>query len=112
VGDSPLPGCGIYADSQAGGVSASGEGEQIARSVLGARAVFAMEEGVAAQAAIEAALQRLERTGGEAGLIAIDREGRIGIAHNAVQFAVGWANGATGEVHSKISGLEETATHG
>ncbi|MER9858851.1 MULTISPECIES: isoaspartyl peptidase/L-asparaginase [unclassified Mesorhizobium] len=37
VGDSPLPGCGYYADNHLGAVAFSGDGEHIARKTLAAR---------------------------------------------------------------------------
>ncbi|HEY8616201.1 isoaspartyl peptidase/L-asparaginase family protein [Phenylobacterium sp.] len=105
IGDSPLPGCGFYADSRVGGISATGEGERIARTTLAARVIQALEDGAEPQAAVEAALKRLDRVSGEAGLIALDPQGRIGWAFNATQFAVGWAS-AGAEARVEIAGLE------
>lgn len=45
VGDSPLPGCGYYADSRVGGCSTTGVGEAIARSLLAHRAVDGLAQG-------------------------------------------------------------------
>jgi L-asparaginase / beta-aspartyl-peptidase len=90
VGDSPLPGCGLYADDQVGGVAFSGDGESIARVLLAARVVQALETGADPQGAIGISLGQLGRVGGEAGGIAIDRQGRIGFAHNTPHFAVAW----------------------
>ncbi len=106
VGDTPLPGCGFYADSLAGGVAATGIGESISRTMLAARTMFALEAGQSAQAAVEAALQRLGRVGGDAGLIAMDRNGRIGWSHTGDQFAIGWARGPSPILHVEIIGLE------
>ncbi|MBO9560337.1 MAG: isoaspartyl peptidase/L-asparaginase [Caulobacter sp.] len=93
VGDSPLPGCGLYADDAVGGVSLSGEGESLIRTTLAARLIQALEHD-APQAAIAGALGRLERVGGEAGLIVIDRHGRIGWDHTSDHFAVARASAA------------------
>lgn len=90
VGDSPLPGCGLYADSAVAGVSLSGDGEFISRALLAGRVVWDVEHGGDIQAAVERALARLQRIGGEAGIIGIDCRGRIGWAHRGAQFAVGW----------------------
>lgn len=90
VGDSPLPGCGLYADNAVGAVSLSGEGESLIRITLASRLIQALE-GQALDAAIETALAALARVGGEAGLIVIDRQGRIGWGHNSAQFAVAHA---------------------
>jgi beta-aspartyl-peptidase (threonine type) len=108
IGDTPLPGCGFYADSSVGGVAATGEGESISRTLLSARAVLAMEAGAAPQAAVEAALRQLARVGGEAGLIAVDRSGRLGWSHSGDQFAIGWARGPSPILHIEIGGLEPT----
>jgi L-asparaginase / beta-aspartyl-peptidase len=90
IGDSPLPGCGFYADDAVGGVAFSGDGENIARTMLAARVMQALEAGMAAQGAVEAGMAHLARIGGEAGGIALDRHGRVGWAHNSSRFAVAW----------------------
>ncbi|WP_343699154.1 isoaspartyl peptidase/L-asparaginase family protein [Caulobacter sp.] len=90
VGDSPLPGCGLYADNAVGGVSLSGDGESLIRTTLAARLMQSLEA-LPPDAAIKAALGRLEKVGGEAGLIVIDAEGRVGWGHSSAQFAVAHA---------------------
>lgn len=87
VGDTPLPGCGLYADDRAGATALSGEGESIARGMLAAHILFALP-GNGALAAAQMAITRLERTGGEAGAIVLDCDGGFGIAHNSAQFSV------------------------
>lgn len=88
IGDAPLPGCGFYADDQAGAVCLSGKGERIMRTTLAARAMFELEGGADAQGAADAAIRRLGRVGGDAGAIAIDLAGRFGWAHNSRHFTV------------------------
>lgn len=95
VGDAPLPGGGFYADDMIGGVSLSGDGEAIARLLLGACVMRAMEEAPAAEAA-RAIHGPLHRLGAEAGVIAIDASGRIGLAHNSEHFAVAFGSADTG----------------
>lgn len=90
VGDSPLPGCGLYADNQVGGVSLSGDGESLIRTTLAARLMHSLESATPG-VAIQAALVRLARVGGEAGLIVIDAAGRIDWGHSSAQFAVAHA---------------------
>lgn len=90
VGDSPLPGCGLYADDAIGAVSLSGDGESIIRTMLAARVMHALETQPASQAASHA-IERLGRVGGEAGAIVLDAAGRPGIAHNSDHFAIGIA---------------------
>jgi beta-aspartyl-peptidase (threonine type) len=90
VGDAALPGCGFYADDAIGAVSLSGDGEAIARTLLGARVMRAMEDRPAADAA-SVILEPMARLDAEAGVIAIDAAGRIGLAHNSDHFAVAFA---------------------
>lgn len=87
IGDTPLPGCGLYADDEVGAVALSGDGECIARSLLAAQSLTALSR-LAPRAAVHSAIQRLNRTGGEAGAILIDQAGNMGIAHNSPQFSV------------------------
>lgn len=91
VGDSPLPGCGYYADNQVGGCVTTGWGEAIARVVLARRALEALERGLDPQAAAQTALAFLAaRTAGWAGLIVLNRQGQMGAAFNAVRMTHAW----------------------
>jgi beta-aspartyl-peptidase (threonine type) len=87
VGDSPLPGCGFYADNEAGAVALSGDGEEIARLTLGLRIIDKLGR-MDVRPAIECSLVRVARLGAEAGAIALDRGGHPGFAHNSAHFAV------------------------
>jgi len=88
VGDSPLVGCGAYADNRTGAVSATGLGEVLMKVVISKTACDLIGRGMAAQEAAEAAIAVLaERTTGEGGVIVLDRLGRIGIAHNTPYIA-------------------------
>jgi beta-aspartyl-peptidase (threonine type) len=89
IGDSPLPGAGLYADAR-GGVSLSGQGEKIARVLVAAEVMYRLDA-QPAQAAAEHGIGRLASIGGFGGCIVLDRQGRFGCAHNAGQFAVGLA---------------------
>ncbi len=93
VGDSPLPGCGLYAQDGTGGVSVSGDGDRIARVLLSARVMQALASGDCWSAA-EVGVEAMGAVGGEAGCIVIDRAGRIGCAHNSSHFAMGAASSA------------------
>jgi L-asparaginase / beta-aspartyl-peptidase len=90
VGDSPQPGCGFYADNRVGAVAFTGDGEKIASLILAAKVMRFMEQ-ESTQAAVTAAITELKRIGGEAGAIALDRNGRIGWAHNSSHMAVAFA---------------------
>lgn len=75
VGDVPQVGSGFYC-GPAGGASATGAGEDIARVTLTRRAVRHMEEGLSAQAAADRAMNEFgEITGSGAGIIVLDDEG-------------------------------------
>ena len=87
LGDSPLPACGFYADNNIGAVAFSGHGEGIARLALAAQ-VMASIEREGPEKALEKALAQLPRVGGDAGGIAIAKDGRIGWTHNSPHFAV------------------------
>ncbi|PVM93657.1 isoaspartyl peptidase/L-asparaginase [Caulobacter endophyticus] len=90
VGDTPLPGCGLYADNTIGATCLSGDGESLIRVTLASRFMRHLET-LDPDAAAKAALAALARVGGEAGLVAIDRHGQIGWDHNSPQFAVAYA---------------------
>ena len=102
VGDSPLLGAGTYADNEGGACSATGAGEAIMRVVLAKAATDAMRSGMAPEEAARASIRVLGmRVGGTGGLILVDREGRLGLAHNtpsmtwaAVGVTLGEASGA------------------
>jgi L-asparaginase / beta-aspartyl-peptidase len=91
VGDSPLIGCGCYADSEAGGVSCTGLGEAIMRIVMAKTAVEFLRAGKSPQAAAEASTRvLLERGRGTGGLILLDKNGEPGFAFNTVRMAFGY----------------------
>jgi len=87
IGDSPSIGCGTYADNQGGACSATGVGEIAMRLVLAKTVCDHMENGKAAQEAVESAIRlvnaRTAATYNSMGLIAVDTHGRIGAAHNS-----------------------------
>ncbi len=107
VGDSPLPGCGFYADDQVGGVAFSGDGESIARTLLAARVMQALESGADPQRAIEISLTSIARVGGEAGGIVLDQLGQVGWAHNSSHFAVAWITDSMGAPSIRLRQDEE-----
>jgi len=88
VGDSPLVGCGAYADNRTGAVSATGEGEALMKVVISKTACDFMAQGMTAQEAADAAIAILaERTTGVGGLIVLDKTGDVGLAHNTAHIA-------------------------
>lgn len=88
VGDSPLPGCGYYAENEIGGISCTGDGEDFIRLLLAKRVADYLAAGLSAQGAATAAIRLLgERTSGEGGLIVLDSHGRVGYARNSATMA-------------------------
>jgi beta-aspartyl-peptidase (threonine type) len=105
VGDSPLIGCGCYADAEAGGVSSTGYGEAIMKVVMAKSAVDGLRGSAestsgspssrAMQVAEQTVAELARRTKATAGLILLDREGNPGFAFNTPRMAYGYvaANG-------------------
>jgi beta-aspartyl-peptidase (threonine type) len=90
VGDSSLIGCGCYADDASAAVSLTGWGEPIMKLVLGKWAVDRVAQGMPPEEAAQAAISYLySRLGGHGGIILLDRQGRIGLAHNTPRMAWG-----------------------
>src|ERR1700735_4164990 len=87
VGDSALIGAGTFSHAF-GGASATGQGEAIILTALCREAVLALADGSPQAVAREAILEMIDATGGEAGIILVDRRGRIGYAHNAASMQV------------------------
>eukprot|EP00050_Salpingoeca_kvevrii_P020717 m.101949 g.101949 ORF g.101949 m.101949 type:complete len:329 (-) comp8981_c0_seq5:1536-2522(-) len=87
VGDSPLPGSGLYADNDGGAAVCSGEGDKILRFCPAYRAVCLMAEGMSPSEACHKVLHgianRLARAGEpmfEMVLLAINPAGEVGAA--------------------------------
>jgi L-asparaginase / beta-aspartyl-peptidase len=88
VGDSPLLGCGTYAEARAG-VSCTGLGEAIIRIVMAKTAVDFLTLGSDPNEAARQAIALLEeKTGAFGGLIVIDGQGRLGYARNTTHMPV------------------------
>ncbi|MGO8948726.1 MAG: isoaspartyl peptidase/L-asparaginase family protein [Ktedonobacterales bacterium] len=88
IGDTPLPGCGFYAEDGLGGVSSTGHGEDFIRLVLARRALDFIAAGYSAQAAATASIRLLDRRiQGSGGLILLDGAGRVGCARNTPTMA-------------------------
>jgi len=104
VGDSPLIGCGCYADSEAGGVSCTGHGEGIMKIVMAKMATDLLHDQRVlvshrkkrgplslAQAVADACVRKLAlRAHTTGGLILLDREGRPAVAFNTPRMAFGY----------------------
>ena len=94
VGDSPVPGAGFYADSEAGAAASTGLGEDVMKGCVAYEIVRLMGEGMHPQAACEHAIaafsDKLRRRRGKAGdisFVAVDAQGRWGAASNIEGFS-------------------------
>jgi beta-aspartyl-peptidase (threonine type) len=96
VGDTPIIGAGTYADDEVGGASATGWGEGILRVALTKSAVDQMAAGLDPHEAGQNALESLKRVNGRAGLILLDRGGRVATVFNTPRMARGWATESEG----------------
>ena len=90
VGDSSLIGCGCYADATAA-VSTTGWGEPIMKLVLGKWATDRVNQGMRPEAVAWESMAYLQRRlNGHGGIILLDRQGRVGVAHNTPRMAHGF----------------------
>jgi beta-aspartyl-peptidase (threonine type) len=90
LGDSSLIGCGCYADNQSAAASTTGWGEPIMKLVLAKWAADRVASGNLPQwVAAEAMNYLKERVNGHGGIILLDSQGRVGLAHNTPRMA--WA---------------------
>ncbi|MCK9409653.1 MAG: isoaspartyl peptidase/L-asparaginase [Bacteriovoracaceae bacterium] len=89
VGDSPLIGCGTYADSGIGGVSCTGYGEAIIKVVLAKTVIDYMEmTGADCATAATYGINRLKsKVDGLGGVIVLDTQGRPSVAFNTPRMA-------------------------
>lgn len=88
VGDSPLIGCGAYADNETGGASATGLGEPLMKILMSKTACDFMCQGMSAQQAADASVKFLEKkVNGLGGVITIDTSGEVGLAFNTPRMA-------------------------
>lgn len=104
VGDSPLIGCGCYADAEAGGVSCTGHGEGIMKIVMAKMAIDLLHDQRVlvphrekagplsfAQAVADACVRKLaHRVHTTGGLILLDRDGLPAAAYNTPRMAYGY----------------------
>ncbi|BCL82121.1 peptidase T [Ktedonobacteria bacterium brp13] len=87
VGDSPLIGCGFYADEYAA-ISCTGYGEDFIRLMIAHRAATAVAHGADAQEAAQKTIEFLsQHAEGTGGLIIVDRNGKVGKAKNSQHLA-------------------------
>jgi len=94
VGDTPLIGCGVYADNQSGAVSMTGIGEGIIRLVIAKSICDRLAMGNSPTVAARQVLRLLvARIRGSAGALVLSPDGRFSIRHVTPYMAAGWWNG-------------------
>jgi L-asparaginase/beta-aspartyl-peptidase (threonine type) len=83
VGDSPIPGAGVWADDTVA-VSCTGHGEMFIRAAVAAQIAHRMRfGGEALEPAAQAALDEVRALGGDGGLIALSAQGQIAMPFNS-----------------------------
>lgn len=92
VGDTPLVGCGTYADDGLAAVSCTGHGERIIQLTLARHAADLVGRGLGASEAAREAIALLgRRVGGTGGLIVLGPSGEAGFAHNTPVMSRAWS---------------------
>ena len=95
VGDTPLIGCGVYADNRSGAVSMTGHGEGIVRLAVAKAICERLAAGRSPGQAAKTVLRRLvSRIDGAAGTLVMTAQGRFSIAHVTPYMAAGWWDGS------------------
>jgi len=99
VGDSPIPGAGLYVDDEVGAAGATGIGENVMRYCATFQIVDLMRQGYAPQQACEEVIHRIARVDPrgyalDVCFIAVDKHGRCGAAasNQPFPYAVGTAS--------------------
>lgn len=95
VGDTPLIGCGVYADNRSGAVSMTGLGESIIRLTIAKAICDHLATGKSPITAAKQVLRQLiSRIDGEAGTLVLSPDGRFALTHVTPYMAAGWWDGS------------------
>ncbi|XP_070548080.1 N(4)-(Beta-N-acetylglucosaminyl)-L-asparaginase-like [Ptychodera flava] len=91
VGDSPLPGSGLYVDNKVGAAAATGDGDDIMKFCCSFQIVQYLKQGLDVQSACDKIIDDIaERIGAEnmfeVAVIAMDTKGRYGAAGTVKSF--------------------------
>ena len=94
IGDSPFVGSGFYADSEVGGATANGVGEDLMKGCISYEIVRLMKEGLTPQEACEkavndldASLKKRRTVAGDLSVVAMNNKGEFGCATNIDGFS-------------------------
>ncbi|MGQ0811067.1 MAG: isoaspartyl peptidase/L-asparaginase family protein [Nitrospiraceae bacterium] len=94
VGDTPLIGCGVYADDEAGAVSMTGSGESIIRLAVAKEIVDRLALGASPRVAARIVLKKVvARVCGAAGALILSSDGRFAVRHTTRHMSAGYWNG-------------------
>jgi len=94
VGDTPIIGCGVYADNESGAVSMTGLGEGIIRIAVAKEICDRLARGERPVSAATAVLKKLvRRIKGAAGSLVLAPDGRFAITHVTPRMTAGWWDG-------------------
>jgi L-asparaginase / beta-aspartyl-peptidase len=105
LGDSSLIGCGCYANNESAAVSTTGWGEPIMKLVLAKWTADRIQAGNLPEWSAQEAMNYLkQRLNGHGGIIVLNPQGHIGIAHNTPRMA--WAYKT---LHEEEAGIERSA---
>ncbi len=103
VGDTPIIGCGLYADNTMGAAVCTGVGEQIMKTVLAKTTVDQLALLQSANDAARVAIAYFNhRVGGQGGVICISPDGKIGFAHTTPFLAHAYRSDDMAEIRSGI----------
>jgi L-asparaginase / beta-aspartyl-peptidase len=106
VGDSAILGAGVFADVP-GAASATGQGEAIMKVALCREAINALSHGDPQDVARRAIADCAAQTGGKAGVIIVDKRGRLGFAHNAEAMDVATFDAKNGVIYRWVEPLRD-----
>ncbi|XP_054841353.1 N(4)-(Beta-N-acetylglucosaminyl)-L-asparaginase-like isoform X2 [Eublepharis macularius] len=98
VGDSPLPGCGLFADQEVGAAAATGEGDKIMCFCPCFHTVLLMRQGLSPVDACQTVVQDILQRAGkekmfELGIIAMNMKGEVGAASSVAFPYCSWSQG-------------------
>jgi beta-aspartyl-peptidase (threonine type) len=111
VGDTPIFGCGLYADNHMGAAVCTGWGEQIMKTVLAKTTVDQLAWLSDPMTAAHVALVYFqERIGGLGGVICAAPDGRVGWAHSTPYMAFGYRTGDMQAVSAQMGRQKRQAS--
>jgi len=94
VGDTPIIGCGVYADNETGAVAMTGWGESIIRLAVAKEICERLRQGKAPVLVVREVFRRLvDKVHGSAGALVLTPNGRFAMAHVTPHMAAGWWDG-------------------